>query len=80
MTGDRPAPQDERPSEVFDTRDEAEACVEQLTAEAGGPEMVKIDRSIIYANQRCDPHRHHRRGLRRLSDVILRLVEIEARG
>ena len=43
-----PLPKDERPCEVFDTRDEAEACVEQLVAEKGGPDMVNIFR---YANR-----------------------------
>lgn len=39
-----PLPKDDRPSEVFDTRDEAEARVERLVAENGGLGMVKIDR------------------------------------
>jgi len=39
-----PLPKDDRPIEVFDTRDEAEARVEQLVADNGGPDMVNIIR------------------------------------
>lgn len=39
-----PLPKDERLSEVFETREEAEARVERLVAENGGPGRVNIIR------------------------------------
>ena len=43
-----PLPRDDRPSEVFDTRADAEAHVKQLVAQNGDPNMVNI---IWYDNQ-----------------------------
>jgi hypothetical protein len=44
-----PLPKDDRASEVFDTRDEAEARVEQLVAENGGSDLVNV---VRYDNRR----------------------------
>ncbi len=44
-----PLPKDERAIEVFEGRDEAEARVERLVAENGGPTLVNV---VRYENRR----------------------------